>query len=69
MSGWIDDRCALVVGACSGLGRAVIDIFAAEGARVAVLERDPDKCAGLSEECPDVVVTTGDATTRTANED
>jgi len=68
VSGWLDGRRALVVGAGSGIGRAVVDAFREEGALVAVLERDVDKCAALAETLPDVPVTVGDATTRTANE-
>jgi NAD(P)-dependent dehydrogenase (short-subunit alcohol dehydrogenase family) len=68
MSGWLDGRRALVVGAGSGIGRAVVDAFLAEGARVAVLERDAAKCTAISEELPQVPVVVGDATTRAANE-
>ena len=68
MSSWLDGRRALVVGAGSGIGRAVVDAFLGEGARVAVLERDPQKGAALAEEHPEVPVTVGDATTRAANE-
>ena len=68
MSGWLDGRRALVVGAGSGIGRAVVDAFRAEGARAAVLERDADKCKALAGDLPDVPVTVGDATTRAANE-
>ncbi len=68
MTDWLKGKRALVVGAGSGIGRAVVDAFREEGARVAVLERDPDKCRALSDEAPDVPVVTGDATTRTANE-
>lgn len=64
---WLDGRRALVVGGGSGIGRAVVDVFREEGARVAVLERDEAKCAGLRE-LPDVPVTCGDATAREANE-
>ncbi|PJE23540.1 MAG: 3-(cis-5,6-dihydroxycyclohexa-1,3-dien-1-yl)propanoate dehydrogenase [Mycobacterium sp.] len=68
MTGWLDGKRALVVGAGSGIGRAVLDAFLAEGAKVAVLERDPDKCARLDEELPGVPVVQGDATTRADNE-
>ncbi|CQD18721.1 2,3-dihydroxy-2,3-dihydrophenylpropionate dehydrogenase [Mycobacterium europaeum] len=68
MTGWLEDRRALVVGAGSGIGRAIVDAFLAEGARVAVLERDPDKCAALSTAHPEVVTTVGDATTRIPND-
>jgi NAD(P)-dependent dehydrogenase (short-subunit alcohol dehydrogenase family) len=53
-------RC-LLVGAGSGIGRAVLDAFETEGAHVAVLERDPDKCASLRA-VPDRTVVHGDAT-------
>ncbi|MGB3442777.1 MAG: 3-(cis-5,6-dihydroxycyclohexa-1,3-dien-1-yl)propanoate dehydrogenase [Actinophytocola sp.] len=68
MTGWLDGCRALVVGAGSGIGRAVVDAYLAEGARVAVLERDRAKCDALAAECPGVPVTEGDATTRAANE-
>jgi NAD(P)-dependent dehydrogenase (short-subunit alcohol dehydrogenase family) len=68
MSRWLDGRRALVVGAGSGIGRAVLDAFRAEGARVAVLEKDHAKCTALAAALPDAVVTEGDATTREANE-
>ncbi|MFI6698631.1 3-(cis-5,6-dihydroxycyclohexa-1,3-dien-1-yl)propanoate dehydrogenase [Streptomyces sp. NPDC050509] len=68
MTGWLEGRRALVVGAGSGIGRAVVDAFRGEGAQVAVLERDAAKCAKLSSEVPGTPVVTGDATTRRANE-
>jgi phthalate 3,4-cis-dihydrodiol dehydrogenase len=68
MTGWLAGRRALVVGAGSGIGRAVVDAFLAEGARLAVLERDSDKCAALSTAHPDVVSTLGDATSRIPND-
>lgn len=69
MRAWLDGRRALVVGAGSGIGRAVVDVFLGEGARVAVLEKDEDKCVALGKELPDVPVTVGDATTRSANDE
>jgi NAD(P)-dependent dehydrogenase (short-subunit alcohol dehydrogenase family) len=69
VTGWLDRRRALVVGAGSGIGRAVVDTFVDEGARVAVLERDPDKCGRLRADLPDVPVVAGDATTRAANDE
>ncbi|HEV7468654.1 MAG: hypothetical protein QOJ30_3518 [Pseudonocardiales bacterium] len=69
MTGWLEGRRALVVGAGSGIGRAVVDAFRAEGAQVAVLERDEAKCAKLAAEIPGLPVVTGDATTRAANDE
>ncbi|GFP46706.1 hypothetical protein MKANGN_05840 [Mycobacterium kansasii] len=68
MTGWLDGKRALVVGAGSGIGRAVVDAFRAEGARVAVVERDHAKCEKLIHELPDVPVVEGDATTRRVND-
>ena len=68
MTGWLEGKRGLVVGAGSGIGRAVVDAFRAEGARVAVLERNRDKCDALREQLPDVPVVDGDATTREAND-
>jgi NAD(P)-dependent dehydrogenase (short-subunit alcohol dehydrogenase family) len=65
---WLDGKRALVVGGGSGIGRAVIDAFRDEGAKVAVLERDPDKCDTLRHKLKKVPVVEGDATTRTAND-
>jgi NAD(P)-dependent dehydrogenase (short-subunit alcohol dehydrogenase family) len=60
--GWLDGKRALVVGAGSGIGRAVLAAFGAEGARVAALERDPVKATRLADEVPGCVVSQGDAT-------
>ncbi|HEY1665268.1 MAG TPA: 3-(cis-5,6-dihydroxycyclohexa-1,3-dien-1-yl)propanoate dehydrogenase [Trebonia sp.] len=68
MTGWLRGRRALVIGAGSGIGRAVIDAFQAEGARVAVLEKDAAKCEVLRKDFPNVSVVTADATTRSGNE-
>lgn len=67
MSGWLAGRRALVVGAGSGIGRAVLDAFVEEGAEVAVLELDPQKCDAIRDDHPKVQVVAGDATTRAAN--
>ncbi|MGP0080725.1 3-(cis-5,6-dihydroxycyclohexa-1,3-dien-1-yl)propanoate dehydrogenase [Mycobacterium sp.] len=68
MTGWLEGKRALIVGAGSGIGRAVVGAFLAEGAEVAVLERDRDKCNLLREQLPELPVIEGDATTREANE-
>jgi phthalate 3,4-cis-dihydrodiol dehydrogenase len=62
---WLQGKRALVVGGGSGIGRAVVDAFRAEGARVAMLDLDAAKCAVSEAE----VVVTGDATTRLANDE
>jgi NAD(P)-dependent dehydrogenase (short-subunit alcohol dehydrogenase family) len=60
--GWLDGKRALVVGAGSGIGRAVVTGFGQEGARVAALELSRDKAAQLAAELPDCLVSCGDAT-------
>ncbi|BBX14257.1 3-(cis-5,6-dihydroxycyclohexa-1, 3-dien-1-yl)propanoate dehydrogenase [Mycobacterium novum] len=67
MTRWLEGKRALVVGAGSGIGRAVVDAYLEEGAQVAVLERDTAKCAALQEQLPGLPVTQGDATTAEAN--
>lgn len=69
MTGWLEGKRALVIGAGSGIGRAVVDTFLAEGAQVAALERDKVKCAALRSDLPGVEVLQGDATTAEANKD
>ena len=69
MTGWLEGRRALVIGAGSGIGRAVLDAFRSEGARVAVLERDADKCAAIMAQVPDTPVVVGDASTRRDNDE
>src|SRR5271157_5019297 len=59
---WLDGKRALVIGAGSGIGRAVLAAFRAEGARVAALELDEAKAARLAAELPGCVVSQGDAT-------
>src|SRR5207237_79799 len=62
LMGWLDGKRALVAGAGSGIGRAVVDAFISEGAHVGALERAEAKAARLAAELPDCVVTQGDAT-------
>jgi NAD(P)-dependent dehydrogenase (short-subunit alcohol dehydrogenase family) len=68
MTEWLHGKRALIVGAGSGIGRAVVDAFRAEDARVTVLERDRHKCDMLRDQLPGIQVIEGDAVTREANE-
>jgi NAD(P)-dependent dehydrogenase (short-subunit alcohol dehydrogenase family) len=61
VTGWLAGRRALIAGAGSGIGRAVLDAYLAEGARVAVIERDAAKAKMLAASHPEVPVTVGDA--------
>jgi NAD(P)-dependent dehydrogenase (short-subunit alcohol dehydrogenase family) len=67
--GWLDGKRALVVGGGSGIGRAVVDAFLDEGARVGVLELDPDKCTRIEKELPEIPIIAGDASTFAANQE
>ncbi len=66
--GWLGSKRCLIVGGGSGIGRSVCEAFLAEGARVAVLERDPAKCGAVETDLPGVVVVQGDATVVDDNE-
>ncbi len=61
--GWLDGKVALVVGGGSGIGRAVVDAFVAEGARVGVLELDAGRAEALAVHGDRVRAVVGDATT------
>ena len=59
--GWLDGQVALVTGGGSGIGRAVVARFIAEGARVGVLDRVPGRAEELKSEFGGAVVAvTGD---------
>jgi NAD(P)-dependent dehydrogenase (short-subunit alcohol dehydrogenase family) len=69
MSGWLAGKRALVLGAGSGIGRAVVSAFLEESAQVGVLEVDPAKSAALAADHDEVLVMTGDAVSSTTNQD
>jgi NAD(P)-dependent dehydrogenase (short-subunit alcohol dehydrogenase family) len=64
----LDGKVVVCTGGGSGIGRAAVEAFVAAGARVAVLERDADKCAALTGSLGDAVTAvTGDATAAADN--
>jgi phthalate 3,4-cis-dihydrodiol dehydrogenase len=60
--GWLDGKRTLVAGAGSGIGRAVLEAFQAEGAKIAAMELDNHKAERVAVELPGCVVSPGDAT-------
>jgi NAD(P)-dependent dehydrogenase (short-subunit alcohol dehydrogenase family) len=68
VSRWLEGKVALLVGAGSGIGRAVADAFREEGASVCVLESSEAKCAELQARANGVEVVHGDATRAADNE-
>lgn len=60
---WLDGKVVLAVGGAAGIGRAAVEAFVSEGAKVAVLDISADRLKHLTEDLGDAVVTLeGDAT-------
>ena len=58
--GALDGEVILITGGAAGLGRAIAERFLAEGARLAVLDRTPDRLGDLASAHADAVVAPGD---------
>jgi NAD(P)-dependent dehydrogenase (short-subunit alcohol dehydrogenase family) len=65
-SGRLSGRSALILGAGSGIGRAVAEAFVGEGAGVVAFDLSAQKCASLSAALPTIKVIEGDACDRAA---
>ena len=67
--GWLEGDVALITGAGSGLGRALVDRFVAEGARVLAFDRATDRLAAVESANPGSVAgVAGDVTLAEDNE-
>lgn len=61
--GWLEKKVALVTGGSSGLGRAIVERFVAEGANVGILDRARERSAELAKQFGNRVQTVvGDVT-------
>lgn len=66
--GWLEGRTALVTGGGSGIGRAVVDRFVAEGASVGVLEIVDERVDELNQAGDEICAIQGDVTKSEDNE-
>ncbi len=60
MTGQLEGKVAVVTGAARGIGRATLDLFLAEGARVVATDLDADSLGRAVESYDDVVTVAGD---------
>lgn len=68
VTAWLEGRVTLVTGGASGIGRAVVERFIAEGACVGVLDRSTDRLRELERQLDGVVGLEGDVTSFGDNE-
>jgi len=67
--GWLEGDVALISGAGSGLGRALVDRFVAEGARVVAFDKSPERVAAVEDSHDGTVLgVAGDVTVAGDNE-
>jgi len=65
--GWLENKSVLVTGGASGLGRAIVERFLQEGARVAILDRSRERSEQLASQLG-IVSTIGDVTSLADNQ-
>src|SRR6266852_4124180 len=67
--GWLNNKVALVTGGASGLGRAIVERFLDEGARVAILDRSRERGEEMAARLGDRIATiVGDVTSLSDNQ-
>ena len=67
--GWLENKVALVTGGASGLGRAIVERFVDEGARVAILDRARERAEELAKRLGErVAPIAGDVTVLSDNQ-
>ena len=57
---WLENEVAVVTGAGSGIGKAVVHRFVEEGAKVVAFDLSDDRLKTLKEECGEVAIVQGD---------